>query len=85
MSLQEAIKVVEQLSPEELRQLRAYLDEREANTHIELDLSPAERARRLNEAFDQLREGLTEEELEEMSAAMNEEYIEPWDENEWSE
>ncbi len=44
-----------------------------------------ERTRRLNAALDKMREGLTQEQLDEMTAAMTEKYIEPWDESEWRE
>ncbi len=39
----------------------------------------------LMRAVDEIREGLTEAEIDEMIAAMNEEYIEPFDESEWQE
>ena len=81
-TLQEVIQAVEQLSPEERAELRAYLDRHEAEAPP--TLSPEERARKLDEAFARLREGLTQEQLDEMTAAMNEEYIEPWDESEWT-
>ncbi len=37
----------------------------------------------LTRAVDEIRAGLTDEQLEIMTAAMNEEYIEPFDETEW--
>jgi len=83
MNLQEVMKAIDHFSPEELHELRAYLDRHEAQNLPPCALSPEERARRLDEAFAQLREGLTPEQLDEMTNAMNEEYIEPWDESEW--
>jgi hypothetical protein len=83
MTLQEVIKVVDTLSPEELRKLRTYLDQREGMVQPALELAPEERARRLDEAFERLREGLTQKQINEMTEAMNAEYIEPFDEDVW--
>ena len=84
MTLQELFKTIDRLSPEERAQLRAYLDQHEAHTPSARTLSPEERARKLDEALTQLREGLTSEQIDEMTEAMNAEYIEPWDESEWT-
>jgi uncharacterized protein YeeX (DUF496 family) len=78
MMLDELMRAVDELSEEELRQLRDYVNQRHVN-----NLSADERIQMLEEAADAIREGLTPEELDEMIAAMNEEYIEPWDEAEW--
>ncbi len=83
MSLQEVIHAVDQLSAEELAQLRAYVHQRELHIQTARRLSPQERARKLDVAFTQFREGLNPDELDEMTAAMNEEYIEPVDEDVW--
>ncbi len=83
MTLQEVIKVVDTLSPDELRELRTYLDQREGTVQPALELAPEERARQLNEAFERLREGLTQKQIDEMTEAMNAEYIEPFDEDVW--
>lgn len=83
MTLQEVIKVVDTLSPEELRELRMYLDQREGTVQPALELAPEERARQLDEAFERLREGLTQTQIDEMTEAMNAEYIEPFDEDVW--
>jgi hypothetical protein len=83
MTLQEVIKVVDTLSPEELRVLRTYLDQREGTVQPALELAPEERARQLDEAFERLREGLTQKQIDEMTEAMNAEYIEPFDEDVW--
>jgi hypothetical protein len=84
VTLQDVIQVVDKLSPEELRQLRAYLDQLEGTPVPPVqDMTPEERARRLDAAFEQLREGLTQAELDEMTEAMNAEYIEPFDEEPW--
>lgn len=81
MTFQDIKQAVDQLSHQERADLRAYLDE-VANQPAQ-KLTPTERAQKLDAAFEKLRTGLTDEEIEEMTAAMNEEYIEPWDEDEW--
>lgn len=83
MTLQDVIKAVATLSPEELRQLRAFLDQLEGTPSPAHDLPPEERIRRLDAAVEALREGLTQAELDEMTDAMNTEYIEPFDEDVW--
>jgi len=83
MTLQDVIKAVETLSPEELRQLREFLDQLEGTPSPAHDLPPEERIRRLDAAVEALREGLTQAELDEMTDAMNTEYIEPFDKDEW--
>ena len=47
--------------------------------------TPEERTRRLNAALDAMRDGLSQDQLNEMTAAMTEEHIEEWDESEWVE
>ena len=81
MTLQELYQTVRRLSPEERAQLRAYLEQDDVPVHT---LSPEERARKLDAAFNQLCEGLTSEDIEEMTEAMNSEYVEPWNESEWT-
>jgi septation ring formation regulator EzrA len=75
MTLQDVLKAVDQLSPDELRELRAYLDQREGTPHPTEELSAETRARRLDAAVEALREGLTQAELDEMTAAMNAERV----------
>ena len=48
-------------------------------------LTPEERIQRLNAALDAMGDGLSQDQLNEMTAAMTEEYIEDWDESEWTE
>lgn len=83
MTLQEVKLALDYLSPEELRELRVHLEKRETEIATRAELSPEERARKLDEAFAQFREGLLPIQIEEMVAAMNEEYVESWDESEW--
>ena len=47
-------------------------------------LSPKERMRRLNAAFDMMSAGLSQAQLDDMTAAMTEDYVEAWDESEWT-
>ena len=44
-------------------------------------LPPKERTQRLNAALDELGDGLSQVQLDEMTAAMTEEYIEAWDDS----
>lgn len=82
MNLSTMKQAVEQLSFEELGELLIYI---QAQQREKLQvLSPQERARRLDAAFDKFVEGLSPEELDEIVAAMNEEYIEESDESEWT-
>lgn len=81
MTLQEMKEAIDHLSPEERAELRAYLDE-QAHLAPHL-LPPEERIRRLDAAAKAISEGLTDAEWDEIEKAMNEEYIEPWDESEW--
>ncbi len=79
MTLHDVKKAVDKLSSDERRELREYLDQRESMEQPGSQLSPEERIRRLDVAARALREGLTQEQLDEISEAMNEEYIEPLD------
>lgn len=83
MTLQEVIQAVDRLTPAERRELLEYLEQRESTERPAHDLSPDERIRRLDAAVEALREGLTQAQLDEMTEAMNAEYIEPVDEDVW--
>jgi hypothetical protein len=83
MTLQDVKRAVDQLSPEERRELREYLEQRESTEPPAHALPPEERARRLREAFEQLRAGLSQQELDDITRAMNAEYTEPFDEDVW--
>jgi DNA-binding GntR family transcriptional regulator len=85
LNLQEVKEAVDHFSPEELRELREHLEKRAVEILTQHHLSPEERIRRLDEAAKAIREGFTEAEWESVEKAMNEEYIEPWDESEWME
>ncbi|MCD4685180.1 MAG: hypothetical protein K8S97_04515 [Anaerolineae bacterium] len=83
MTLQDVKQAVDRLSPGARRELREYLAQRESTEQPVLELTPEERIRRLDAAVEALREGLTQQELDEMTEAMNTEYIEPIDEDQW--
>lgn len=71
MTLKEIQSAIDTLSLEELQQLRAYLDQREADLRPGPGKTPEERIRLLHEAVAEIREGLTQEQLDDMTAAMN--------------
>lgn len=86
MTLNELIRAVDALSEDELAQLRDYINHRQFREQTNTELRPGTTdVDALIEAIDQMREGLTEQQLDEIVAAMNEEYIEPFDESEWRE
>ena len=73
-NLREVKAAIDRLSPEEQAELRAYLNERAATT-------ATMRIDALQEAARVIREGFTDDEWEEVERAMNDEYIEPVDED----
>ena len=85
MTLQDVKKAIDHLSPEERRELREYLEQRESNEPSVPVLSPEERIRRMDAAVETIRAGMSQAELDDMTAAMNAEYIEPFDEDVWKE
>jgi hypothetical protein len=84
LNLQQVKEAVDHFSPEELHELREHLEKRAVEILMQHHLSADERIRRLDEAAKAIREGFTESEWEAVEKAMNEEYIEPWDESEWA-
>ena len=79
MCLEDIIHVVPRLNAVERQQLRDYLDQLPGKSPR---LSPEERMKRLNAAFDAMGEGLSPAELEDMTAAMTGESSNPA-ENNW--
>ena len=71
MTLQDVLRAVDRLSPEELRQLRSYLDQLEGAIAPAHELPPEERIRRMDAAAEAIREGMTPAELAAMTDAMN--------------
>ncbi|MBE2269022.1 MAG: hypothetical protein IAE80_12390 [Anaerolinea sp.] len=83
MTLQEMIQQLDELSPEERNELRRAIDQRDGVRHPNDGLTPQERVLSIRAAARAIREGFTDEEWAEIEQAMNAEYIEPFDEDEW--
>ena len=81
MIFEEILRAVDELNDEERRLLRQHIDQRPKKP---AGLTPKERMRRLNAALDAMSEGLSQAQLDEMTAAMTEDYIEAWDESVWT-
>jgi len=73
MALANLLKEVDRLSQEELQQLQEHIARRRRMARLKA----------FDEAIAALREGLTEEQIDEIEQAMNAEYIEPVDLDEW--
>ena len=80
MVFEKILRAVAELSDEERRLLRQHIDQVPEEA---APLMPKERTRRLNAALDMLGDGLSQAQLDEMTAAMTEDYIEAWDESQW--
>lgn len=70
-TLDEVLKVVDTLSKDELRVLQDYVEQRQR------EASGSSKSARLNAVLDAMREGLSEEDLDEIEWAMNVEYVDP--------
>lgn len=79
--LEEIMRAVCELSDEERRLLLQHIDKLPEQATRS---TPKERTRRLNAALDMLGDGLSQAQLDEMTAAMTEDYIEAWDESQWT-
>lgn len=81
MNLHEIITAMQQLDPNQLQQLKSYMDEIESHEPVPetatLDVEAVQRA------VAKMHEGLTEADIDEITQAMNQEYIEPVSEDEW--
>jgi len=73
MTLANLLKEVDRLSEKELQQLQEHINRRRRTARLKA----------FDEAVAALREGLTEKQIEEMEQAMNAEYAEPVDLDEW--
>ncbi|MCC6802177.1 MAG: hypothetical protein IT319_04760 [Anaerolineae bacterium] len=82
--LHDLYRTLDQLNDEELAEVRAYIDQRRAVKPEIADETPQERAAALMAAFAEMREGLSEEQLDAIIADMNSEYIEPLDPDEFA-
>ena len=80
MIFQDILKAVAELNEEERQLLRRYLEPTSEKPYV---LTLKERMQRLNAALDEMGDGLSQAQLQEMTAAMTEDYIEAWDETEW--
>ena len=79
MVFEDVKKAVDRFSPEELRQLRAYIEGREQ----QIDLRPGTvDMETLLSALDDIRAGMTQAEFAEIERAMNGAYIEALDADE---
>ena len=74
MSLEDILHAVGQLSAEERQELRQYLN---CVPEKASRLTPEERTQRLNAALDAMGDGLSQSELENMLAAMTNQYAYP--------
>jgi hypothetical protein len=83
MTLREVIKALDDLSDEELNELRGQLEQRLAPQASGRGATPEERIRRLNTAASAIREGFSDSEWAEVVQAMNDEYVEPIDDAQW--
>lgn len=77
--LQTIFEAIDRLPPDELEQVHNHVVERRTLQKQIAEESVEERIAALNEAFAEMREGLSEAELAEMIEAMNSEYISPKD------
>lgn len=68
------------MNDEEWRLLRLHIGQ---GPKTSVHLMAKERTQRLNAALDAMADGLSQEQLDAMTAAMTEDYIEPWDESLW--
>ena len=82
MIFEDILRAVAELTDEERQLLRQHIDQVPDKAS---QLSPKERTQRLNAALDGMGDGLSQDQLDEMTAAMTEEYIEAWDESVWTE
>jgi uncharacterized protein YeeX (DUF496 family) len=80
MTLREVIKALDDLSDEELNELRREIDLRTEQEELRSGTMDVDALLR---AAADLTDGLTQDEIDAMVAAMNEEYIEPVDEDVW--
>lgn len=75
MDIQDILLAIDQLNPDELQQIRQRLDERQKRFQPQISESTLAWKQRLDSAIAAFREGLSEEELAEITYAMNVEYI----------
>jgi len=78
MTMQDILRAIDRLTPDELRQLRDYIEQQQHQiAQIEIT--------QLDRALEALREGLTSEQLDQLEWAMNVETLTPTDRSAWQE
>lgn len=75
-------QVIDDLSTDDLDALSEYIEQQREQRRL-AQYTAEERIQKIEAAFAELREGLTPEELDEITEAMNSEMIGPFDESEW--
>ncbi len=76
---EEVMRAVDQFSPDQLQQLREYIEQREQQMILKAGTLNMDE---LLEGLEEMRAGLTSAEFNAIERAMNEEYIEPLDADE---
>lgn len=82
MMLDTLYQVIADLSTDDLDTLSEYIEQQREQRRL-AQYTVEERIQKLEAAFAELRKGLTPEELDEITEAMNSEVVEPFDEAEW--
>jgi len=76
MMFTDVMRALDQFSPDQLRQLREYIQRREQQIELKAGTLNMDE---LLEGLEEMRVGLTDDEFREIERAMNEEYVEPLD------
>ena len=82
MMLDNLYQVIDDLSADDLDALSKYIEQQREHRRL-AQYTAEERIQKIEAAFAELREGLTAEQLAEITEAMNSEVVEPFDESEW--
>jgi DNA-binding protein H-NS len=82
MMLDNLYQVIDDLSTDDLDTLSEYIERQREQRRL-AQYTAEERIQKIEAAFAELREGLTPEELDEITEAMNREVVGPFDESEW--
>jgi len=82
MILDNLYQVIDDLSTDDLDALSEYIEQQREQRRL-AQYTVEERIQKIEAAFAELREGLTPDELNEITEAMNSEVVEPFDESEW--
>jgi hypothetical protein len=83
MTLKDIQTVINTLSLDEIRELEVYLAQRKADLHPGRGKTPEERARLFEEAMAEIRAGLSQAELDQLTSDMNSKYVEDVDVDQW--